>query len=230
MSRHLLTPADRLVIYGNGQMARMFLHFARRICPVTAFTVDRECIEAPEYLGVPVVPFDDIAAVAPPTGHCMIIAVGFARMNRLRAERYRDARRMGYRCPSFVDPSVILHEDVQFGDNNVVLDHVAIHPGTRLGDSNFVCSNSTIGHGCRLGDNCWINSGVSVAGEVSLGDNCFLGVGATLGDNIALAERSFVGANALLARNTVAGEVVIAAQGERFPLSSDDFLDFLRKA
>lgn len=229
MNRNELTNDDEIVIYGNGQMARMFYHFAKQVCRVSAFTVDRELIGSPSYAGVPVVPFDEVEEHYPPARHRMITAVGFVKMNRIRDERYQAAKSRGYAFANYIHPSVVLHDDVTFGENNVILDHVSLHPSTRIGNSNFICSNTTIGHGCRIGDNCWINSGVSIAGETKLESNCFIGINASIGDNIVIAERCYVGANTLITRSTAPAEVFVSSHGERFPLNSDDFLNFITR-
>lgn len=229
MSRHELTGDDKLVIYGNGQMAKMFYHFAKRACRVVALTVDRELIGCDSFAGVPIVPFDEVEKHFPPNHHRMITAVGFVEMNRIREERYLAAKRKGYAFANYIHPSAVIHDDILFGENNVVLDHVSLHPSTRIGNSNFICSNTTIGHGCRVGDHCWINSGVSIAGETSLGSNCFVGINASIGDNIAIAERCYIGANTLITRSTEPAEVYVSSHGERFPLPSDDFLKFIQR-
>jgi len=219
-------PGKKLIIYGNGQMASMFVHFARDEFDVVAFTVDRPCISTSDLEDLPVVPFDEIQTEFPPDDHLMIVAVGYLEMNRLRARKHEEGKAMGYRFANYIHPSVIRHDAIEFGENNVILDHVAIHPHTRIGSGIFICSNATIGHGCTIGDYCWINSGVSIGGETWLEDGCFLGINATIGDNILVGRRNYVGANTLVSRSTAPEEVYISAAGERFPLTSEAFLKF----
>lgn len=220
---------DTLIIYGNGHMARMFYHFASTDFRVSAFTVDKNLITDCSYCGVPILPFETIEQYCATESHQMITAVGFVGMNDIRAERYRAAKDKGYRFANYIHPSVTKHPDLILGENNVILDHVSLHPGVRLGTSNFLCSNISIGHGCSIENNCWINSGVAIAGETIIQSNCFLGPNATIGDNIVIAERCYVGANTLVTRSTQANEVYVSAQGERFPLPSDQFLNFIGK-
>lgn len=219
----------RLVVYGNGQMARMLLGFFRERFEVVGFTVDRSVIVEHSLESLPVIPFDEIQSVFPPENHRMIIAVGYLEMNDIRARKYEAATAMGYRFENYIHPSVAHHTNVSMGENNVILEHVAIHPDTSLGNSNFISSNTSIGHGCSIGNNCWVNAGVSIGGETKIGDNCFLGINATVGDNIELARRCYVGANTLVSRSTQADEVHISASGERFPLPSADFLKFIAR-
>ncbi|WP_291995042.1 DapH/DapD/GlmU-related protein [Candidatus Accumulibacter sp. ACC003] len=219
----------KLIIYGNGQMARMFLHFARSEFDVLAFTVDRAVLNETEIEGLPVLAFDQLEQQFSPGEHKLITAVGYLEMNELRAQKYAEARARGYQFANYIHPSVVWHANIIAGENNVVLDHVAIHPYTRLGNSNFICSNASIGHGCTIGDNCWINSGVAIGGETRLGDGCFLGLNATIGDNIALAAGCYIGANTLLTRSTQAEEVYISGNGERFPLAAKGFQQFISR-
>lgn len=223
-------PKQKLIIYGNGQMARMFLHFARGEFDVVAFTVDRAVMAETMIETLPVIAFEEIEQHLPPTEYQMITAVGYLAMNNLRAQKHVEGRTKGYRFANYLHPSFVRHPNLNMGENNVILDHVAIHPYTQLGDSNFVCSNASIGHGCRIGNHCWINSGVSIGGETQLGDGCFLGINATVGDNIVVERQCYIGANTLVTRNTAAEEVYISAPGERFPLPSPAFLKFISRS
>ena len=217
----------KLIIYGNGQIARMFLHFARLEYEVVAFTVDRAVLIDKIIEGIPVISFEEIESHYPPTEHSLITAVGYLEMNSLRARKYQEGLDKGYSFANYIHSSVVRHSGVLMGENNIILDHVAIHPYTQMGNSIFICSNVSIGHGCKIGDNCWINSGVSIGGETMIGDSSFFGINATIGDNIRIERQCFVGANTLVSRNTCAEEVYISANGERFPLSSQAFLQFI---
>jgi len=222
--------SKKLIIYGNGQMARMFLHFARLEYEVVAFTVDRSVLTDTVIEGLPVIPFEEIETHHPPAAHCLITAVGYLEMNSLRARKYREGLAKGYAFANYVHSSVVRHPGVAMGENNIVLDHVAIHPYTQIGNSVFIASNASIGHGCRIGDNCWINSGVAIGGETVIGDASFLGINATIGDNIRVERQCYVGANTLVTRDTLAEEVYISASGERFPLASQAFLQFIARS
>lgn len=218
-----------LVIYGNGQMARMLHEFVRHDFDVAAFTVDASVIGEPTLDGKPVRAFETLEQSHPPGSCQMIMAVGHVQMNRLRAARFLEAKARGYAFTNYVHPSVVRHPSVQWGENNVVLDHVAIHPFSKVGNGNFICSNASIGHGCTIDDDCLINSGVSIAGETHIQSGCFIGVNATIGDNLTVGDHCYIGANTLIAKSTQAAQTYISAPGERFPMASDDFLKFIQR-
>lgn len=211
-------------------MARMLHEFMRHDFHVVAFTVDACAIKQPFLDGKPVLAFESLEKLLPPDSCRMVMAVGHIQMNRLRAKRYYQAKNRGYKFINYIHPSVVQHDSVQWGENNVVLDHVAIHPFSTIGNGNFICSNASIGHGCTIENHCLINSGVSIAGETHIQSGCFLGVNASVGDNLTVGEYCYIGANTLIAKNTQQGHTYISAPGERFPMGSDDFLNFTQRA
>ena len=215
-----------IIIYGNGNMARMLYHIVKSMYNVLAFTVDDDFIDEAMIEGIPVKPFSNIENTFPPQENLMLIAVGFVNMNEIRAQKYFESKAKGYSCVNYIHPSVCLYDNVDIGENNIILEFVSIHPYTKIGNNNFISSNTNIGHGCGIEDNCWINAGVSIAGEAIVRNNCFLGINSSLGHGVVLAEKSFVGANTLIHQSTMLGEVYLSPAGEKFRLNSDSFLKF----
>ena len=224
-----MTP-KKLIIYGSGQMARMFLHFARLEFEVVAFTVERSVLADTIIEGLPVVAFEMLESLYPAMDHSLITAVGYREMNDLRARKYQEGLAKGYAFARYIHPSVVRHPGVTIGENTIILDHVAIHPYSTIGNSVFIASNASIGHGCTIGNHCWVNSGVSVGGETAIDEATFLGINATIGDNIRVGRQCFVGANTLVTRDTQAEEVYVSASGERFPMTSQAFLQFISRS
>lgn len=216
----------QLIIYGNGHMATMIAEYVSPLFDVVAFTVDRPLITEESLLGLPLIAFDEIAARFPPIQYQMLIAVGFVAMNRVREEKYLAAKRMGYRLPNYIDPSVRWHSSNSIGENNIILDHTSIHPFTRIGNSNFFSSNINIGHGCIIEDNCWFNAGVSLGGGTRVGNSSVFGINASSSHNIVVAPKTLVGANTFLNKNSEEGDVYLSESGTKFRLKSESFLKF----
>ena len=223
----------KLVIYGTGAMARVLYSYLRLDgLEVVAFTVDDHCIpdDRVEFGGLPLVPFSRVVERFDSATHEILVTVGYRDMNAMRARKCDEVRKMGFRLARYVHSSVLVHDDVVFGDNCMVLDQVSIHPGTRVGDGVFISSNVNIGHDGVLGDMCWINSGVAIAGGVRIGERTFIGVNATLSDGIEIGNDNFIGANTLVSRSTESGEVMLSPPGEKFRLDSHSFLRFCARS
>lgn len=217
-----------LVIYGNGNMAKMLFHYLKAHYTIKAFTVDSACIDVQEINGLPVIPFEDVENHYQPEQHKMIVAVGFVQMNRIRQNRSAEAKAKGYKLISYIHPSVSTHDINEIGENNIILENVSLHPYVKIGHNNFISANVNFGHGCIVHDNCWFNAGVSVAGEAVIHNNCFFGVNASVNNNIEVAEKTFIGANAFLSRSSSAGEVYLSEPGEKLRLNSDAFVKFMK--
>lgn len=220
----------KVVIYGNGAMARVLYSYVRRCMEVCGFTVDDSCIndDANTFCGLPLVPFSRTQEMFDPVTCKMIIAMGFIGMNELREMKYIEACQKGYSFASFVHESVFIHDDVVIEDNCIVLDYVSIHPGCRVGQGSFISGNVNIGHDCTIGPSNWINSGVSIAGGCQIGPGCFLGVNASVGHDICVGARNFIAANTLVNKSTKDDDVYLSEPGQLFRLNSKSFLKFSR--
>ena len=218
----------KTLIYGNGAMAKVVYAYAKHTHDIAGFTVDDVCIAegVKEYLGLPLIPFSRVENVFSPNTHQMLIAMGFIDMNALRAKKYHEAKQKGYGFTRYIHPGVMVHDDVNIGENSVILDFVSIHPGCQLGHSTFISSNVNVGHDCIIEDNNWINAGVSIAGGCHIKQGCFFGVNASLVHGVTIGEQNFIAANTVITQSTADEEVFISEPGQRFKLKSRSFLRF----
>ena len=216
----------KLIIYGNGRIAKIVYQYVKRDRHVVAFTVDKELIDEQEIEGLPIIGFDSIEKIYPPSEYEMLICVGYLQMNHIRFKKYTESKAKGYDFANFIHSSVELHDNIIMGSNNIILDHVTLQPYVKLGHSNFIWSNSVIAHGTTIGNANWVTSGVVISGDATIKSNCFLGINASIGHNITLENETFVGANTLLTKNSDVGEVFITRDGEKFRLDSQRFLKF----
>jgi len=217
---------DKLILYGNGRIAKIIYQFLKSDFDVVAFTVDKDLIEDTVIEDLPVIAFEEIQDKYPPSLFSMLITVGYVGMNAIRAQKYQQAKKKGYSFITYTHPSVQKHDSVVLGENNVILDHVSIQPYAKIGNSNFIWSNAVVAHGCTVEDNCWITSGVSIAGDTVIRSKVFLGINATIGHNITIEDETFIGANCLVTRSTNPKEVYISRDAEKYRLDSQRFLQF----
>ena len=201
-----------LVIFGTRQIAEVCSFYFERDSEyrVAAFTVDGAFLEADSFRERPVVPFDEVARRFPPADHDLFVAVGYAKMNRLRAEKAAAAQALGYRLARYVSSKAITWPGLEIGDNSFVMEANVIQPFASIGSDTILWSGNHIGHHARIGDHCFLASHVVVSGGVEVGDHCFIGVNATLRDGIKIAPRCLIGAGALIVKDTKPDEVYAA--------------------
>ncbi len=213
-----------IVLFGAGDIARLALHYftTDSVHRVVAATVDREYRTTETFEGLPLVPFDEVAARYPAARYAMFIALSYAKVNRLRAERCAQARALGYELVSYVSSRCTYLSAEPPGDNGFILEDNTIQPFVRIGANVTLWSGNHVGHDSVIEDDCFISSHVVISGHVTVGRRCFLGVNATLFNGITLGEGTVAGAGAVLARGTEPGSVYLAPRAQRAPMHSDE--------
>ncbi len=215
--------SERIVVFGTGDIARLAHHYFSRDSDgeVVAFTVDRDYCAGSEFLGLPLVPFDEVSARFHPREFHMFIAVSYARMNRVRAEKYTQAKTLGYSLASYVSSRCSFLTDYPIGDNCFILEDNTVQPFVRIGNNVTIWSGNHIGHDSVIEDHCFVSSHVVIAGRVRIGAYSFLGVNATLRNGITVAPETLIGAGAVIVKDTIAKGVYLAARGTVLDVTSD---------
>ena len=217
---------EKVIIYGNGKIAKIIYHFLKKQFDVVAFTVDKQYIQNNILEGLPVVAFENVQKNYKIDIYKMLIAIGYVEMNSIREKKYLEAKKLGYKFINYIHPSVHIHDNIEIGENNIILDHVTIQPYTQIGNSNFLWSNSVVAHGSKIQNTNWITSGVVISGDTNIKSKCFLGVNSSVGHNITIENETFIGANTLVTRSSKEKEVFISNDGQKFRLDSQKFLQF----
>lgn len=214
---------QKVVVYGNASIAREVCTYLTTdsAYEVAAFTVDPAYVGDGSFMDRPVVPFSSVQETYPPNEYAMFIAVGYVGLNGLRADRYAEAKEMGYDLINVISSSATVCPDVQIGDNCFIGPQSLVGPGVVLG------SNVMIGPGCRLGhdievaSHAFIGLGVVMAGWVTVGERCFIAPGATLRNKISIGTRGVIGVGATVLEDVAPGEVWVAQSAERLPIQSE---------
>jgi len=215
-----------LIFFGTGKIARVAYFFLKKENKIAAFTVDKNMMDEKKLFDIPVISFDEIQDIYPPKDYKMFVSVGYQRMNKFRAEKYNEAKGKGYDFINYIHPSVEWHDNIEIGDNNIIMDQVSIQPYVKIGNNNFFWSNSVVAHMSIVEDNCWIASGVTIAGGSTIKSYAFLGVNAAIGNQITIGHENFIGANTLISKDTKEKEVYITRDGGKYNLDSERFLQF----
>ena len=213
----------KIVIFGAGDIARLaeFYFSTDSEHEVVAFTVDAGHLTGETFLDRPLIPFDRVASVYPPSSHKMFVALSYAKMNKVREAKYGEARAAGYELVSYVSSRCSFLTRYPIGDNCFILEDNTVQPFVRIGSNVTLWSGNHIGHDSTIGDHSFVSSHVVVSGHVTVGVNCFLGVNATIGNGVTIAEFTLVGAGALIMKDTTPRAVFAPSRTERFKKTSD---------
>jgi sugar O-acyltransferase (sialic acid O-acetyltransferase NeuD family) len=214
---------EKVVVFGTGAIASDAYAYLTFDSPyeIVAFTVDREHIKEDTLFERPVVPFQDVVSIYPPLEYQMLIAVGYARVNRLRAERYHQAKAMGYQLVSYVSSKATIWPELTIGDNCMIGPNAAVFPSAEIGNDVIIGPGCIIPHYTVIKDHCFVGSSVTLSGWVTIEPYCFLGTGAIVRNNVRIARECIIGAGALILENTEERGVYMGKQADKLPISSD---------
>jgi sugar O-acyltransferase (sialic acid O-acetyltransferase NeuD family) len=213
----------QVLIFGAGDIARLAHFYFKKDTSheIVGFTVDREYRRDGSFLGLPLCDFEETTERFPPSRFRMFVALSYAKMNRVRAEKYLRAKDAGYELVSYISSRCSFLSENPPGDNCFILEDNTIQPFVRIGSNVTLWSGNHIGHDSVIEDHSFITSHVVVSGNCRVKSYCFLGVNATLRNSITVAEQSLIGAGAIIMKDTVAKGVYLPNRAELFSRDSD---------
>jgi sugar O-acyltransferase (sialic acid O-acetyltransferase NeuD family) len=174
--------------------------------------VDPAFVRESVWCGLPVLAFAEACAAFPPATHDLFVALSYARINALRAEKCTEGRAAGYRLASYVSSKASVWDGFVPQENAFILEDNTIQPFVSVGPNVTLWSGNHIGHHASVGANCFVTSHVVISGGVAVGENAFIGVNATLRDHVRIGARSVIGAGSLVLED-VPDDGVVAARG-----------------
>jgi sugar O-acyltransferase (sialic acid O-acetyltransferase NeuD family) len=214
-----------LVIFGSGQIAELahfyFTHDSSH--RVVAFTVDGDYVKESGFLGLPVVAFEELDGAFPAVDHQLFVAVSYSRMNRLRIDKFAQARAKGYRLAHYVSSRATVWPGFEPRPNQLILEDNTIQPFARVGANVTLWSGNHIGHHATIGDHCFVASHVVISGNIPIDEGCFLGDNTTIREGVAFGKGCLIGAGALILKDT-GDDALFAAKGtEKSPVPACRF-------
>lgn len=213
-----------IVVFGAGDIAKLARFYFDTDSPhrVIAFTVDAAYRNGEAFDGLPLVPFEQVDAIYPPSRCQLFVAVSYTRMNQVRAQKYGEAKTRGYTLPSYVSSRCTNLAQEPVGDNCFILEDNTVQPFVTIGNNVTLWSGNHIGHDVTIEDHCFITSHVVVSGWVRIGTRSFIGVNATLRNSITIAPETLIGAGAIIMKNTKPKQVYMPERAKLFPKASDE--------
>ncbi len=212
-----------VVIFGLGDFAQVAQVCLTHDSPynVAAFTADPEHLDdQTQLLGLDVVPFPDLTKTYPPDRFAMLVAVGFRKVNKARAEAVTRCKAQGYELISYLSSKATVWGQPNIGENCFILENNVIQPFATIGDDVILWSGNHIGHHVTIGDHCFLASHVVLSGRVKVGAYSFLGVNATVRDGVTIAPSCVIGAGALILEDTREAGVYAVKGTEPSPVPS----------
>ena len=194
---------------------------------VAAFTIDKADLKQDEFLGLPVVPFEDVETLYPPAEYGMFVAVYFNRVNLVRRMKFEAAKLKGYELVSYVSSKAIVWPGLDIGENCMICDGANVRPFCRIGDDSFIMPGAVVGHDSVVGDHCYLAIHAVLLAGSTVGSGCVIGANSTVLNGVIVAKDCVIGAGAVISKNTKEKGVYAVAEPILQPLPSDRMANFL---
>lgn len=194
----------KVVVFGIQDFAELAYYYLTNDSDheVVAFSVNASYLpESKEFRGLPVVAFEEVEHIYPPSEFKFFAPMAPNRMNRLREEVYLAIKEKGYECISYISTKATVCDN-KIGDNCFILEDNTLQPFTTIGNNVVMWSGNHIGHHGVIKDHVMFTSHVVLSGHCVIENYCVLGVNSTIRDGIKLAEGTFVAMAAAITRNT----------------------------
>lgn len=219
----------KIVLFGNSGNAEMICRYLKYDSQyeVVAFTVDRAFIISTTLLDLPVVPFEEIETLYPPAMYDMILPISFQKVNRLREQKYNEAKSKGYHLVSYVSSKAAVWPDIVLGDNCIFMEQSVICPFARIGNDVFIGPGAVIGHHVIIEDHTFVSPSAVILGGAKIGPFCLIGANATIREGVSVARECIIGVGSSITKNTVEKGVYVQAPPTLFPKKSDQLKTWL---
>jgi sugar O-acyltransferase (sialic acid O-acetyltransferase NeuD family) len=214
---------EKIVIFGTSQIAQLAKYYfdIDSSYEVVAFTVNKDYINSGSFEEKPLVPFEEVKELFPPSEYKMFIALSYSKMNKIRENKYLLSKKLGYELVSYVSSKCSYLTQFNHGDNCFILEENTIQPFVKIGNNVTLWSGNHIGHHSEIKDHNFISSHVVISGNCVIESNCFLGVNSTVGHEVTLAKETLLGAGSCVVKNTDEKGVYLAPRSSKFKKDSN---------
>jgi sugar O-acyltransferase (sialic acid O-acetyltransferase NeuD family) len=211
--------ARPLVLIGAGEFAQIACEYFEHdsAYDVVAFSVERAYLTQPTLADRPVVAYESLEVLYPPSEVDVFVAIPASGLNRLRMRFYQDAKAKGYRFASYVSSRAFVWRNVTLGENCFIFEANVIQPFVSIGNNCVLWSGNHIGHRTVVRDHVFMASHAVVSGFCDIGQGSFIGVNATFNDRVKVAPDNLIGSGALVTRDTEPGCVYVGSPARALP-------------
>ncbi len=194
----------KVIIFGIQDFAELAHYYLTNDSEheVVAFSVSKEYLsESPLFHELPVVAFDEIEKIFPPSAFSFFAPMAPNKMNRVRETVYKQIKEKGYNLISYISSKATVFNN-KIGDNCFILEDNTLQPFTNIGNNVVLWSGNHIGHHGEIKDHVTFTSQVVLSGHCLVESYCTFGVNATIRDGLTIAEGTFVAMGACITKNT----------------------------
>lgn len=168
---------------------------------VVAFTVHEKYINSKTFKNLPLVSFEKIEDLYPPSEYFLFAPMTARSMNKLREKVYLEGKQKGYEYVSYISSNSTICDN-EIGENCFILEDNTIQPFTKIGNNVVLWSGNHIGHHGVINDHVFFTSHVVMSGHCIIESHCFFGVNSTIRDYSTISKGTLLAMGACLTKQS----------------------------
>jgi sugar O-acyltransferase (sialic acid O-acetyltransferase NeuD family) len=184
---------------------------------VAAFAINREYLDLETFHGLPVVAFEDVETLFPPSQYSFFAPMTGRNMNRNREKIYNEAKAKGYQFISYISSRATIFDKKVVGENCFILEDNTIQPYTTIGNNVVMWSGNHIGHHGQIKDHVFFTSHVVMSGHCVIESYSFFGVNSTIRDYMHIEQGTLVGMASAVTKDTEEWGIYVGNPAKKVP-------------
>lgn len=194
---------NKVIVFGTNDLAELTHWYLTNDSDyeIVAFTVNREYLKEDTFKGLPVIPFEELEKLYPPTEYLFFAPMTGTKMNNNRKRIYEEGKKKGYQYISYISSKATICGN-KIGENCFILEDNTLQPFTEIGNNIVMWSGNHIGHHGKIEDHAFFTSHVVLSGHCHVKERAWFGVNSTIRDGLTIGEGSLIAMGAVITKST----------------------------
>lgn len=215
----------KVIIFGTGEISEIAYYYLRddSMHNVIAFTVNKDYLKNEFFCTLPVIPFEDIEIMYPPSEYYLFAPLSARNLNKFREKIYNEGKQKGYKFITYISSKALVYTK-NIGENCFILEGNVLQYKTKIGNNCILWSGNHIGHSSIIQDSCFISSQNVISGMCNIGKYTYIGVNSTFKDNLIIADNSVIGMGSVVTKNTESYNIYIGSPAKKLKECNDSII------
>ena len=221
---------DNVVIIGMTQFSEWVCQSINKegCAHVVAFSAEKKYCTVSSFMGLPVIPIEELANHFDKRKTKLLVTVGYKKMNQVRERIFEEVKERGWSHYTYVSTSSIVDHSAVIEPGAIIMPSAYIGPNVHIGRGTIINVCAVLSHEIEIGDFCFIAPQAVFGGNSTVGKNCFIGLNSTIMNGVRIEDFNLIGASACISKNTVEYGCYIASATKRMErFKSTDIIDMV---
>lgn len=200
------------IIIGAGTYGQTYSEYLKKDYEIIGFIDDNPELLGQDVGGIKVLGNRDFLFSEVSTDISIFVPIG---NNSIRVELLKKLINHGFKVPSFIHETAIIHSSVKIGNAVYILPGTNIMPSTTIGDFVMISMGVNIAHHVFVDEGCFFSQGTNIGASLFINKQAYFGIASTVMTGIkSIGENALLGAGAVIIRDVQDYAVVVGNPGK----------------